>query len=93
MPLLTHRRQNVKDDKHQVGNVGQLEDCLPAQLENAKIVVDESDKARNQVQGNQGSISDQRLLSDKGPRGVADSHEDGLKLSVRNARGSERVCT
>jgi hypothetical protein len=72
----------MKYDEHQVRNVGELENSLPSQVENAEIVVDDGNKACNEIQGDQVPVSDQRLLSDEGPRGVADSHENGLESSV-----------
>lgn len=77
---MTYSRKDMVDSKCQVGDRAEFEDGLPSELQFVQVVDEDGNEASDKVGSDNGSKSDQSLLSDEAPRGVADAHEDWLHV-------------
>lgn len=66
--------QNLQE----VGDVGEIKDGQPSTVVSVEIKIDEHDEAKRQVGGRDETKSEQRLLVDADPWGMADAEKDGL---------------
>lgn len=66
-------------DLDEVLNIGELEDGQPAMLDVTQLVVNEEDKADEQVGCSEASQTDEGFLADASPWGMADAKEDWLE--------------